>query len=480
MDSVKSDTLHGIKWSGFNSVANTIVNFLLGILLARLLTPADYGVVGMTSIFFALASIFIDGGLGAALIRKQNISEEDASTIFFFNVIVSFFFYLLLFVASPFIAVFLHTPILKDIIRVSALTMVFASFGSIHFTLMTKNVNFKTPALLGIIFSLLNGVLGVCMAYFGFGVWALVWPNVICSLLRTISVWLVSTWKPSLIFSTSSFKSMFSFSSNLVINSFFDKFYNEGTSMLIGRFYTPQMLGYYSRGMGTAQLPSITLFNIVGGVTYPILSKLQDNNETLIYVYSKYIRILSMVSFFVLILMAALAHPLIIFLYSEKWEPVVIFLQLFCIRYLLYHIHAVNWNLLLVKGRSDIALKKEIINKTIKFILLGISLPMGVIAICFAQIIGSLTDLIINTYFAGKVCGLGFRKQMSDFTPYLILSILACMPALALTYLGIDNVVTLMIGSVISITMYCGYLWYTKDDCFIELLRLLQNKFKLK
>ena len=269
---------------------------------------------------------------------------------------------------------------------------------------------------------------------------------------------------------------MFSFSSNLVVNAILDKFYNEGTQMVIGRFYTPQMLGYYSKGLSTAQLPSISLYNVVGGVTFPVLAKIQDDNNTLVYVYSRYIRILSMVIFFAMILLAALARPYTLLLYSEKWEAAVIFLQLFCFRYLLYHIHAINWNLLLVKGRSDIALKKEIINKTVKFTLLITSIPFGVVAICLAQICGSIFDLFVNTYYAGKVCNMGFRKQTSDFVPYLILAIFSCLPAFAITYLQINHLLTLIIGVLSAFFLYWGYLWLRKDENLKELVMLVTKK----
>ena len=476
MSDIKSETIHGVKWSAISNFSNTIVSFLVGIVLARLLDPSDYGTVGMTAIFFAIAGIFVDGGFGAALIRKKDLTEEDCSTVFYFNIVASIIVYSLLFCASPYIADFLNAPVLREIIRISGLNMIIGSFGSIHFSLLTKKVNFKTPALLGLSLNMINAIIGIYMAYHGYGVWALVVPGVLVCVMRVIAIWMISPWRPKRVFSIKSFKEMFSFSSNLVVNAILDKFYNEGTQMVIGRFYTPQMLGYYSKGLSTAQLPSISLYNVVGGVTFPVLAKIQDDNNTLVYVYSRYIRILSMVIFFAMILLAALARPYTLLLYSEKWEAAVIFLQLFCFRYLLYHIHAINWNLLLVKGRSDIALKKEIINKTVKFTLLITSIPFGVVAICLAQICGSIFDLFVNTYYAGKVCNMGFRKQTSDFVPYLILAIFSCLPAFAITYLQINHLLTLIIGVLSAFFLYWGYLWLRKDENLKELVMLVTKK----
>lgn len=470
--SVRKDTIQGVKWSAVGQFSNTIVTFLLGIVLARLLSPSDYGIVGMTYVFIAIAGVFADGGFGSALIRKKDLTALDSSTVFYFNIVASIIVYLILFVSSPAIAGFLRTPILQDIIRVSGLNMVFASLGSIHFSLMTKKVNFKTPSILNTALCILQAIIGIYMAYSGMGVWALVWPNFIVCVLRSISVWFISSWRPLWAFSWKSFKDLFSFGGNLVVNSILDKLYNEGTSMLIGRYYTPHTLGFYTKGSNNAKMPSTFLYNIVGGVTYPVLAKIQDDDKTLEKVYSRYIRILSMVIFFMMIMLASLAKPYIVFLYSEKWEPAVIFLQLFCIRYLLYHVHAVNWNLLLVKGRSDYALKKEIINKTVKFSLLIASIPFGVMAICLAQIASSIIDLFVNTYYAGKVSSMGFRKQISDFGPYLILAIATCAPAYAITYLEINNLLSLVSGFLISMTLYCGYLWWCKDESFLTLIEL--------
>ena len=476
MSDIKRDTIHGVKWNGINRFSNTIVSFLVGIVLARLLDPSDYGTVGMTAIFFAIAAIFIDGGFGTALIRKKSLTEDDCSTIFYFNITASIIAYFILFFSSPYIAAFLKVPVLKDVIRVSGLNMVIGSFGSIHFALLTKKVDFKTPAILSVGLNLLNAVISIYLAYNEYGVWALVFPGVMICFFKVILIWIISPWRPKWIFSMKSFKEMFSFSSNLVINSILDKFYNEGTQMVIGRYYTPQTLGYYSKGMNTAQLPSMSLYGIVGSVTFPILAKIQDDNDTLVHVYRKYIRILSMVIFFVMILLAALAKPYILFLYSEKWEPAIIFVQLFCFRYLLFHIHAINWNLLLVKGRSDIALKKEIINKTVKFTLLIVSIPFGVVAICLAQICGSIFDLFVNTYYAGKVCGMGLKTQASDFVPYLIFSVIACLPALLVSQLNINYIISICVGIIISSLIYWGGLWIKKDDSFLSLVELTPLK----
>lgn len=480
MGNLKRETLHATKWSSVGTFTNFAVNFGLGIVLARLLEPSDYGIIGMTAIFFSIAYIFIDGGLGLALVQRKDLSEADCSTVFYFNIAASTIAYLFLFVGSPYIADFLRVPILKDIIRVSALSMVIGSFGSIHHALLTKNIQFKAPTILGVANNLLCAFLGIYMAYSGWGVWSLVWPNIITCVIGTVAIWFISPWRPKFIFSVASFKSMFSFSGNLVINSILDTFYSEGTSMVIGRYYTSQTLGYYNKGQRNAFLPSQLLLRVVSGVSLPILSKIQDDNEKLVQIYSKYIRMMSMVVFFVTILLLAIARPFTLFLYSEKWEPAIIFMQLFCIRHMLFHIHALNWNLLLVKGRTDIALKKELINKSIRFTLLISSIPFGVIVICLAQIVGTISDLFVNTYFAGKVCGMGFKQQASDFVPYLLLAMAACLPAFLLSFSELNVFISLVLGTFVAVLLYWGFLWWRKDECLQELIELIPLKKQRK
>ena len=480
MTDVKKETLKGFKWTALNSFGNRIVSFILGIVLARLLSPQDYGVVGMTAIFFALASIMIDSGLSTALIRKKNMTIEDSSTIFFFNIFVSTLCFLVLYFASPYIADFFKTPILVNIVRVSALSMVIGAFGSVHWTLMSKNVNFKTPALVSFPVNIASGIIGVALAYMGFGPWALVLQSLSATTINAIVVWLISPWRPKWIFSMKSFKEMFGFSGNLVVNAVVDKFYNEGVGMVIGKFYSPTQLGYYSKGQGTAQLPSTFLYSTVGNVLFPILSKIQDDDEKLIHVYSRYMRILSLVIFFGMILMTAIARPLTIFLYSDRWIPAIIFMQIFCLNYMLWHIHKINWDLLLVKGRSDWAFKKEVVNKIFNFACLFAAIKYGPVAICVSGVIASVLNILVNIFVAGHLFGFGFKQQCADFVPYLILSVVCCMPAWGISFLDWPPLLMLMVQIPLSCMLYFGVLYLRKDQEFFELLKLLPIRRYLK
>ena len=476
MFDIRRGTLQGVKWTSISAFASRGVSFLLGIILARLLMPSDYGVVGMVAILFAISEILIDGGMGAALIREKEATDEDTSTVFYFNIAVSIICGIVLCIASSAIARFFRTPALESIVKVTALSMVIGSFGSVQWVLCTREVDFRTPALIRLPVQLVTGIVAVCLAYQGFGPWAIVLQSLISTLLSTIAIWIVSRWRPKLVFSVKSVKKFLGFGGNLVVNSVLDKFYNEGVGMVIGKYHSPSDLGYYSKGQGTSQLPSTFIFNLVGSVLFPVLSKVQDDDERLIRVYRKFMRILSMVIFFGMFLMIALARPITIFLYSEKWIPAIIYMQIFAFRYMIYHIHALNWNLLMVKGRSDLALKKEIINKTINFSLMLAAVSFSPVYIATATAVASVLNIFVNTIVADRLLGFGFKKQCADFMPYMIYAVLATIPALLLTRCFNYPLVSILLGAACSFLLYFGWLFLIKDESLYELIRLLPCK----
>ena len=296
MGELRDKTVSGVKWSAIGRFSTQGIGFLIGLILARLLSPADYGVVGMVGIFFAIAQTFIDSGFGSALIRKNDCTDADYSTAFYFNALVGLLCCLLLSLAAPFIADFFNTPILADIVVVMSINMFIGSLSIVQGARLTAAIDFKSQAKISLLTTLLSGVLGITLAYKGYGVWSLVWQGVFANLLRTVLLLFATKWYPKWQFSMQSFKYLFNFGSKIL------------TTLIIGKYYSAKDLGYYSRGESLAALPSTNITGILGGVTYPILSKIQDD-ERLIAVYRKYIAITSMVIFFGMLLLAALAKP---------------------------------------------------------------------------------------------------------------------------------------------------------------------------
>ena len=474
MGELKEKTLSGVKWNAIGRFSTQGVSFVISILLARILTPSDYGVVGMIGIFMAIAQTFIDSGFGSALIRKKDCTDEDFSTAFYFNIVVGVVCYLILFLAAPLIANFFDTPILKDIVRVLSINLFLNSLSIVQTAKLTAAVDFKSQAKVSLVATIVSGCVGLAMAYSGFGVWSLVYQSVSSSAVRTLLLWMITKWKPLRIFSKQSFKYLFGFGSKILSASLLHTIYSNLTTILIGKFYTSKDLGYYSRGESLATLPSSNLTGILQSVTYPILSKMQDDDARLVSVYRKYIRITSMVIFFGMFLMAALAKPLILTLLTDKWLESVIFLQVFCFAYMFDHICQLNLNILYVKGRSDLVLRLEIIKKTISISMIVAAIPFGVLAICISRALYTQIALIINTYYTGKLFGLGYWEQVKDFIRYLVCSLIAVLPAFLLSFTSFPSGIALIVGGCFSCLIYWVFLH--KDESFAELLNMVLKR----
>lgn len=473
MGELKDKTLSGVKWSAIGRFSTQGISFVIGILLARILSPSDYGVIGMIGIFMAIAQTFIDSGFGSALIRKKDCSDTDYSTAFYFNIAVGIVSYLILFFSAPLIADFFKTPILIDIVRVLSINLFLNSLSIVQTAKLTAAVDFKSQAKISLVATIVSGCIGLIMAYSGYGVWSLVYQSVSLSIVRTILFWTVTKWKPQRIFSKQSFNYLFGFGSKILSASLLHTIYANLTTILIGKFYTTQDLGYYSRGESLASLPSSNLTSILQSVTYPIMSKIQDDDERLIQVYRKYICMTSMIIFFGMCLLAALAKPLIITLFTEKWANSIVYLQVFCFALMFDHICQLNLNILYVKGRSDLVLKLEFIKKTISISMIVAAIPFGVLAICISRALYTQIAVIINTYYTGKLFGLGYTTQIKDFSKYFVYSIIAVIPAIFLSYSSLNSILALLIGAFIASLIYWGLL--RKDINFIDALNLIKK-----
>lgn len=476
MGELKDKAISGVKWNAIGRFSTQGVNFVIGLILARLLSPSDYGVVGMVGIFFAIAQTFIDSGFGSALIRKNDCTDEDYSTAFYFNIIVGLVCCVLLSVLSPFIANFFDTPILKDLIKVMSLNMLISSFAIVHSTKLTHSVDFKSQSLVNLVTSIVAGASGILMAYKGLGVWSLVLQNLVASVLRVVLLIAITRWLPSKVFSKESFKYLFNFGSKILTASLLHTIYANMTTMIIGKFYSAKDLGYYSRGESLATYPSTNITGILQSVTYPVLSKIQDDDEQLIRAYRKLISMTSMVIFFGMFLMAALAKPLIVTLLTDKWLDAVIYLQVFCFAYMFDHISAFNLNILYVKGYSNLVLKLEVIKKAISVSMIIVAVPFGVLAICIARALYTQIAIVINTYYTGKLFGLGYGKQLKDFLKYFLFSLLAVIPAYWVSYVDIHHLLQLVIGVSLAGGIY--YMFIKKDRSFDEVIHILRRSLR--
>ena len=422
-DNLKVKATRGLFWSSVDRFSSQGISFVFSIFLARILDISDYGIVAMIVVFMAVAQAFVDSGFSSALIRKPDLNEEDKSTAFYFNIVVGLACYGILFIASPLIAVFYDEPLLSPIIRVTGLSIVFNSLCVVQRALFTIAVDFKAQAIISLVCTVISGVVGLVMAYNGYGVWALVAQSTSSTFLNFVLLWFCSRWRPITGFSKASFRYLFNFGSKLLVSGLLDTLYNNAYPIVIGKFYNSAQLGLYSRAQGYASLPSSNITGVLQRVTFPVLSLMQNDDERLALNYRRLLRVSAFVVFPLMVMLAAVAAPLIRVMITSKWDGCVGFLQILSLAMMWYPIHAINLNLLQVKGRSDLFLRLEIYKKIFGVLILICTIPLGVTAMCWGLVVGSVFSLVMNTYYTGKLIKIGFFMQMKDLLPIILNSV---------------------------------------------------------
>lgn len=476
MSSLKDKTIKGVIWSAVDRFSAQGIQFVFSILIARLLVPEDYGVIAMLGIFIGVSNSFIDSGFGTALIRKINRTETDFSTVFYFNIVVAILFYLALFFAAPAIADFYNTPLLVPVTRIVSLTLPIGALSGIHSAKLSIAIDFKSRAKISVVSTILTGSVGLWMAYAGYGVWALVVQTVFSSVIRTIMLWVIVKWHPLLVFSLKSFKELFTFGSKLLASGLLDTIYNNIYPLVIGKFFSPAVLGVYGKAKALADYPSSNITSVLQSVTFPVLSSIQNEEDRLADSYKRFLKISAFVIFPLMTGLAAVADPFIRIILTDKWENTIYLLQIICFAMMWYPIHAINLNILQVKGRSDYFLKLEIIKKVQGVIILCITVPMGIVAMCYGQVISSLISLIWNTYYTKKLIGYGYWAQMRDLLPILIHSLVMCALVLLIVNLMTTLWLKLIIGVLSGIIYYFAGAYIMRFPELDEILVILKIK----
>ncbi len=474
-ENLKSKTVSGVLWSAVERFSLQGVQFVINIIMARLLLPVDYGMIGMLAVFLQISQTFIDGGFTNALIQRKDRTEVDFSTVFYFNIIIAFIFYVLIFFSAPLIADFYNMPGLVNVARVIALSLLISSLSAIHKIKLTINIDFKTQSKISLTAALISGIVGIWMAYENVGVWALVTQILINSVLQTILYYFFLHWFPLKIFSLKSFKILFSFGSKLLVSSLIHTVYYNLYSIVIGKRFSAADLGYYTRAEQFAVFPSSNVNSIISRVTFPILSSIQDDDERLASVYRKYIRLASFIIFPLMIGLAVLAKPLIILLLTEKWLGIVVLLQILCLDWMLDHLSIINLNLLYVKGRSDWALRLEIVKKIIATTILFSSIPFGIIGMCWGRVVYALIATYLNTRYTKSLIGLSFTTQIKDIFPSLIIAILMGGIVYSSTVFFSSAILQLFVGFVVGAGCYIAVSLAFKMDSLHELLSLIRK-----
>lgn len=420
--SLKKLAFRGVFWNAVGTFGSQFIQFAAGLFVARMLTPVDFGLLGMLTIFIAISQLLVDNGFGQALIRKNNPTQEDYSTVFFFNIGVSIVLYLVLFIASPFISGFYREPELDILTKVLAVTIIINSFGLTQKTILTKKIDFKTQAVINLISISASSLLGVYLAVCGKGVWALVFQSIANNVLNVALYWTLSKWTPTMVFCINSFKSLSSFSFKLLLSGLLDTIYNQLTGIIIGKVFNARNLGYYTKAKQIQGLPVTSITQVVQSVTYPLYSKIQNENTRLKDGFQKTVRILAFIVLPMSALLILTAEPFVRLVLTEKWLPSVKIIQLLCTFGWLYPFHALNLNILCIKGRSDLFLRLEIIKKVIGTIGIAVTIPYGIMAMIYGQLVCSVIAYFINSYFSGKMINYSWQMQLKDILPFLLAS----------------------------------------------------------
>ena len=454
--SLKKQTFNGVIWRVLEVGGTHTIQLVIGIVLARLIMPEQFAAIAMLSIFFAVASQFINSGFSTALMRKDNRTQVDCSTVFYFNIVISIVSYLILYAIAPLVANFYNLPELKPILRVSSITLVIGSLAGVHRTLFFARMDFKSLTKYNIAALIISGCVGMYMAYKGFQVWALVTQSIVSSIINTFFIWFASPWRPSWQFSWVSLKEFFGFGSKLLASGLLDTVYGNMYSVVIGKFFPHSDLAYYNRAAGLKNMTSQTPTNVLQSVTFPALCKLQECDETLRSSYRRMLRVSAFVIFPMCLGVGSISYPLINVLYTDVWIYAATLLQIIVFSGMWFPIHAINLNLLKVKGRSDLFFHLEIIKKIIGVVILVITLPIGLEAMCYGGIVSSILCLIVNTHYTGKLLNLGFITQMKDLLPSFALSVTMFVVCKILsTALG-NGFFSLFISILAGVIIYVG------------------------
>ena len=455
--STKLLVLSSLFWKLMERGGTQGVQFIVQIILARLLIPSDYGIIALIAIFITIANVFVQSGFNTALIQKKDANEADFSSVFYLSILIAFLLYVILFSTAPFTAAFYDVPMLIPVIRVLSVTLFFGAFNSIQNAVIAKKMQFKKLFFSSLGAMLVSGTIGITLAYVGFGVWALVAQQLTNQFMSTLILWFTVKWRPKLIFSFERVKGLFSYGWKLLGSSLIDTLYMNLRSLIIGKIYSPAMLGFYNRG---EQFPQIIVTNIDGSiqsVMLPALALEQDNRQRVKDMVRRSIVTSSFILFPMMFGLAVIAEPLVKMLLTAKWSPCVPFLQIACASYALYPIHTANLQAINALGRSDIFLKLEIIKKIIGLAILGVSIFYGVYAIAIGMLVSGIISTFINAYPNLKLLNYSYKEQWKDIIPSLLLSLVMGVVVYNFKWLhmtaGMTLIIQVFVGGVLYLVM---------------------------
>ena len=468
-DNLKAKTINALSWSFLESVVTRGIQFVIGIILARLLLPEQFGQMGMLMIFMAVAKTFVESGFGLALIQKQETTATETCSIFYFNILVGILATGSLCLVAPWIAAFYHQPILNPLVQVLSLTIVIDSLGLIQEIYLAKEINFRAHTIRSLISGLGSGAIGVSLAISGFGVWSLALQQVADSVFRTICLWVLSPWRPALVFSFAALRGMFGFGSRMLFSGLLNQVFDNIYYLVIGRLFSAADLGLFTRAKTLQDVPSQTLSDVVGRVTFPVFSKTQDDLARLKRGLQKALTAIVLLNFPLMIGLAVTARPLVLVLLGAKWGGCIPYLQLLCVLGLLYPLHVMNLNILVSMGRSNLFLRLEIIKKALVVVNILITWRWGVSAMIYGMIGMSLICYYLNSYYSRMLIGYSLEEQMKDLFPYLTTAALMGIGVFFVGFLNFPSYLLMLSTQVIvGVVIYIILCWIFRLNAFVE------------
>lgn len=480
--SLGQKALGGFVWTLASNLGLKAVTLVVGIVLARLLTPEDFGLVAMLMVFFAVSQSLVNSGFTQALIREDKLTEKDKATAFSLNVLIAVVCYAILWWSAPVIADFFDNQLLIDLTRLMGLSIIFQSFTLVQQAQLTHGLKFKKLMIVSLLASLITGVIGVVLALQGYGVWALAIKYVALSVFTSLLFYIINPWFPKYFISKDSFKRLFGFGSKLFASGLLDTFYQNIYKLIIGKFFMASTLGLFTQARMFVDQVTLSATSTLQTVTYPILSKTKNDPERLKRAYQKIIMASSFVIFPLTMGLAVLAKPFILTLVGEKWIDAVPFMQILCFSGALYHLHSINLNVLKVMGRSDLFLKLEIIKKVNITIAVIIGIQFGIWGLLLGSVISSYIALFINMHYTQRFINYSYKEQFKDLLPIVFQSLPMLIGVAAFVYLtDLANGLTLIIGALLAIFLYLIVTYSIKSQALIYIVELLSEKFpKLK
>lgn len=467
-DNLKYKAASGIVWTAVQKYSTMFISFISGIILARLLSPSDYGSIGMLAIFMSLAQVFIDAGFGSAIIQKKQPTQRDYSTVFYFNIIMSLVLYVILYISAPIIASFYHMSILCDVLRVQGIVVFIYSLNVIQQNLIRKNLDFKKLSKISVTTSIIALLVTVAMAYSGCGVWSLVVQNILLAVIPCVFFWMTTNWHPTWEYSWASFRELFNFGAFMFLTHLFETISSKISGLLIGRWFNSDTMGYYSKASTTENMASLSISGVLIQTTYPLYASIQDDKKRLSNVIRQIVMSLSYITFPLMFVLILVAKPLFIILYSEKWLPAVPYFQILCIAGLAISLQAVNYQSIAAIGKSKIRMYWTFVNNSIGFILQLVGLLyFGMKGLMVGFVLSAWFSYIVNISLVSKYVGYSYITQIKDILSVLIVSSIAAMVSYyAVSAFCMSIYLDAVLKIFVFIAIYAGWSFMSKPQAF--------------